>query len=80
MIFVFNGKIKVKILLHVPKTTIKEQPLVLHTTIHECISDSIVLSHTLLLFPYTIVFEGTKHKCFKLKLFISNLSASTNDI
>lgn len=34
VIFVFNGKIKVKILLHVPKTTIKEPPLVLHTAIH----------------------------------------------
>lgn len=35
VIFVFNGKISLQILLHVPKTTTKEQPLVLHTARHE---------------------------------------------
>lgn len=36
LIFVFNGKISLQILLHVPKTATKEQPLVLHTARHEC--------------------------------------------
>lgn len=61
VIFVFNGKIKVKIVLHVPKTTIKEPPLVLHTAIHEWQEVTVVLSHTFLLFCFTIVLEGTKH-------------------